>query len=254
MKEHRSAATICLRANIGLEYAICKIEYRINEEGDFSYTFTPNFSVIALLSDRDFQGIPGLNLDLKRSEYHRDNLLPTFISERVPQPNRADYSELLRRFDMKYMEPLEYLIKAGDAYSGDNLYLVPYLQKKRVVLEELLSKSNTFMMLRLAMTHIASGDDILIGNTEVNDSNRKEVHDLLLPFYLKAAKSHKEALEKSAKAKPVLGRGRPRKPISGPEFLEIDKAVRNKRLTIEEASRKLGISVSSYHRYRKRFE
>lgn len=254
MKEHYSDADIYLKANRGIEYKVCRISYRVNEKGGFSYVFTPNYNVIDLLSPHDFQGIPGLDLDLRKEEYRRDNVLPTFISERVPQENREDYHEILLEYGMEYMEPLEFLIKAGPTYSGDDLYLLPHEEKKKVVLEDILKTSNAYMMLSLAMKHIARGDDVTIGTTEINDLNRKEAHDLLLPFYLKAAKSHKESLEKVQKEKPLKGRGRPRTPVLSLAFKEVDEEVREKRLTIEEASKRLGISVATYHRLRKRFK
>lgn len=35
-----------------------------------------------------FQGIPGIDLDLKKEKYIRDNVIPSFISERFPSQNR----------------------------------------------------------------------------------------------------------------------------------------------------------------------
>lgn len=81
----------------------------------FEYVFEPNYFLIDLLDSKYFQGIPGLNLDLKKQEYIRKNIIPTFISERVPQKNREDFYELLEKLNMKSMDPIEYLIRTDDS-------------------------------------------------------------------------------------------------------------------------------------------
>lgn len=254
MREHFNQANICLLANIGIEYAVCRIDYLISEDGHFRYTFAPNYSVISLLGKKDFQGIPGLKLELGRATYVRQDVVPSFISERIPPENREDLGEILESVGMTYMEPLEFLIKIGDAYPGDNFYLTPFKAKEKLNLSESIGKANTFGMLKIAMAHIAKGDDLLIGDFEVSDENRKQAHDLLLPFYLKAAKSQRESLESSVKFQPEKKRGRKQVDVDYASFVEMDERVRRKKLTIKEASSRLGISVSTYHRLRKRWQ
>lgn len=53
-------------------------------------------------------------MDLKKKEYIRKNIIPTFISERVPQKNREDFYELLEKLNMKFMDPIEYLIRTDE--------------------------------------------------------------------------------------------------------------------------------------------
>ena len=62
---------ICLDDDLGLTYRVSKIKYVLSEDESFSYTFTPNYSVIDLLTSNLFQGIPGLNLDLRKPRYIR---------------------------------------------------------------------------------------------------------------------------------------------------------------------------------------
>ena len=92
MKSSVSKGIICLKDELNIEFRVCVIEYILNEDETFEYRFYPNYDVISLLSDNLFQGIPGLNLDLKKEVYIRKNILPVFISERVPSKNREDYS------------------------------------------------------------------------------------------------------------------------------------------------------------------
>ncbi|MDD7043622.1 MAG: recombinase family protein, partial [Mollicutes bacterium] len=115
MKAYISKGTICIKGPFQLIYAVCKITYQLNEDDSFKYVFEPNYSVISLLDSSIFQGIPGLNLDLKRKEYIRIKT-PTFIAERVPSKKREDYLDLLAKVDMDYMDPIEYLIRSKEQY------------------------------------------------------------------------------------------------------------------------------------------
>lgn len=90
---------------------------------------SPNYAAIDLTDTSFFQGIPGLNLDLRRKQYVRANRV-CFISERVPQPNRVDYYELLEEVGMTYMDPIHYLIRTDKVYFGDRLYMIPNQEKK----------------------------------------------------------------------------------------------------------------------------
>ena len=121
MRTYRSFGTICVKGPYNLVFALCDIEYILKEDDSFRYVFKPNYNVIELLDSKYFQGIPGLNLDLKEKEYIRDNMIPTFISERVPMKNREDYNELLELVGMDYMDPIEYLISYG-LYFGADLF------------------------------------------------------------------------------------------------------------------------------------
>ena len=96
-----STGMICLKNDLNIEFYVCKITYILNEDESFKYIFEPNYNVISLLDSDIFQGIPGLNLDLKRKQYIRTSL-PVFISERVPQKNREDFNEILSSLNMDY--------------------------------------------------------------------------------------------------------------------------------------------------------
>ena len=70
-------------------------EYEEFEDETYEYRFYPNYEIIGLLNDDIFQGIPGLNLDLRKEVYIRNNMTPVFISERTPGPNRENLYEML---------------------------------------------------------------------------------------------------------------------------------------------------------------
>ncbi|MEG2478620.1 MAG: recombinase family protein, partial [Gordonibacter sp.] len=107
-----------------MEYHLGTIGYTEYEDGSFRYVIAPNYSVIALLHPPLFQGIPGVNLDLHRKEYVRENRTPVFVSERAPAENREDVRELLDTHGLEYLNRLEWLIRTPTRYSGDNLYVI----------------------------------------------------------------------------------------------------------------------------------
>ena len=53
-----------------------------------------------LLPNNIFQGIPGLNLELRKDKYVRKNMTPVFISERTPSAHREDLWELLSMYPL----------------------------------------------------------------------------------------------------------------------------------------------------------
>ncbi len=84
MKSVIKKGFICVKDEYNIVYRVCLLTHIENDDGTFRYEFRPNYFVISLLDSNLFQGIPGLNLDLKKEVYVRENILPTFISERVP--------------------------------------------------------------------------------------------------------------------------------------------------------------------------
>ena len=56
----------------GINFNICTIIETINGD-DFYYTFIPNYNIINLIpSYAGFEGIQGLNLDIKKEKYERN--------------------------------------------------------------------------------------------------------------------------------------------------------------------------------------
>ena len=108
MQSHLTKGIICVKDELNIEYRVCIIEHLENEDGSFEYRFFPNYPVIDLLNSDVFQGIPGLHLELKEKVYIRKNILPVFISERVPSVNREDYYEILDEVNMKFMDPIDF--------------------------------------------------------------------------------------------------------------------------------------------------
>ena len=91
MREIVTSGDICLKDKYKLIYKVAEITYTERVDESIVCEIKPNYSVIKLLESEDFQGILGLNLDLKKDSYVRKNIIPIFISERTPGKNREDF-------------------------------------------------------------------------------------------------------------------------------------------------------------------
>ena len=65
MRSNLTKGIICIKDNYNIEYRVSIIEYEEFEDETYEYRFYPNYEIIGLLNDDIFQGIPGLNLDLR---------------------------------------------------------------------------------------------------------------------------------------------------------------------------------------------
>src|SRR5574344_2111045 len=126
MQERLTQGVICLKDNHNFIYKIARIDYTEYENEEYSYSFTPFYNVIDMLPSSIFQGIPGLDLSVRKSVYERKNITPTFISERTPSENRENLYELLEECGMDYLNRLEWLIRTKRNYSGDKFFVKRY--------------------------------------------------------------------------------------------------------------------------------
>ena len=256
MRTYSSFGTICVKGPYNLVFAICDIEYILNEDDSYRYVFKPNYNIIELLDSKYFQGIPGLNLELKEKEYIRDNMIPTFISERVPMKNREDYNELLEKVGMDYMDPIEYLIRTNEKYSGDNLFVVKKIEKKTVDVSYENKKRNNNMLIKDILSNICIGNEIIINNQVISDANRKMFYDIFIDIYGRSYIYNKDLQKNGINQAKEKGVYKGRKPIEVDEFefLTLVDDVKNKKITPKEASLKLGISIDKYYRLRKKLQ
>lgn len=121
---------ICVRDFLRIEYRVCVIEPFLWEDNPFEYRFYPDYGMIALLDSDTFQGIPGINLSLKKEVYFRKSFVPTFISKRVPSKNQEDYFELSDEAGLEVMNPIQYLIGTKMKYSRDSFYVIDFEEPK----------------------------------------------------------------------------------------------------------------------------
>lgn len=253
MREIVTRGDICLNDDYNLTYKVAEIIYIEREDESFEYEIRPNYSVISLLDSKDFQGIPGLDMDLKKESYVRKNVIPVFISERAPARNREDLWKLLEECDMQYLNQLEWLIRTNTRYSGDKLF-VQRPEDKTLETETINNLGNrSAVICRKVLEVICYGDDVISPTLTVNDKNRKQYYDLLMALYSTERKfldSHRsKGIKQSAKKGNYKGRVKIRidKLVAQEIFLDYQ----NKKINSTEAARLLEISKSTFlRRYR----
>lgn len=253
MREVKTSGTICLDDEYNFTYYIADIKYIEREDESFRYEITPNYSVINLLSERIFQGIPGLDLSLKKECYVRENIIPVFISERTPGENREDLWVLLEKYDMKYLDRLEWLIRTDMRYSGDGLYVCKKEKENLIItsLEELGNRSS--IISRKALEVICLGGNIVTDDFTIDDSNRRAYYNLFMAMYKTEKKyldeRRKEGIQKSAKKGNYVGRSRIK--IGKLELKEVFDAYEAGKVSGRDAANMLQISAATfYRRYR----
>lgn len=260
MKQISTKAFICLDDRCGFTYPVAVLEYLLREDESYVYVFTPNYSVIGLLGSDLFQGIPGLNLDLLKPQYVRENRVPVFISERTPGENREDLWALLEECGMDHLNRLEWLIRTKTRYGGDRFYARRWSQEedKGFVAYEQINDAHARSVdaMRHLLKEICAGKEIRGADFVINDATRKSFHSLLMSLYAKE-KSHLDGLRKEGVRKAAEAgkyRGRKPKPIELPKLAEVIEKVRQGRMSIDEAAAALGVSRNTFFRRRRAFE
>jgi len=245
--------TICLDYN-SIRYCVCNLSYTIFQDDSFEYVFEPNYFVIDLLSSSVFQGIPGLNLDLREKQYVRKNLTPVFISERVPQKNREDLYTLLNEIGLDYLNPIEYLLRTNKRYGGDNFYLIPFHFKETINLDnDAISKNNVFGLNKIILDYLAAGDNVIYASTLIDDTNRKNFFNVLNAMYCKTLESRNISRNIGIQKAKEENKYKGRKPITVDILLFKDclDKIENHLMSVKEACELLGISIDKFYRVKK---
>ena len=257
MREAVTRGDICLTDEYNFTYKVAEIVYTEREDESFFYEIRPNYSVISLLSANDFQGIPGLNLDLKKELYIRENITPVFISERAPGKNREDLWELLKQCDMQYLNQLEWLIRTDTRYSGDKLF-VQRPENKSIKVESIrMLGDRSAVICRKILEVICYGDTVTSPTFVIDDKNRKQYFDLLMVLYSTERKfldsRRRDGIAASAKKGNYKGRKKARIDKLAAQEIFLDYAI--KKISSKEAAEKLGVSKSTFlRRYRENKE
>lgn len=152
----------------GEKISIAQIEYQEFDEENFQYVIDPYWEIIDGLSTSVFQGIPGINLDLRLNRYYRVNLIPTFITERTPSKNREDLWELLKGVGLDYYDRFEWLLRTNLRCANDNLIV----ERKR--------PSKLFEMIHFSdMNDLQYGDKIIVSSLEKLAKTKSEFNEVL---------------------------------------------------------------------------
>lgn len=116
----------------GEKISVAQIDYQEFDEENFQYVISPYWEIVDGLPASVFQGIPGIDMDLRLETYYRVNYIPTFIAERTPSENREDLWEILESVGLDYYDRFEWLIRTTMRAANDNL-IVERRRTKQVI-------------------------------------------------------------------------------------------------------------------------
>ncbi len=251
---------ICLKDDYNFVYKIADIDYIEYENGDFQYLFYPHYNVIDLLDSYLFQGIPGLDLSKKLKCYERKNITPVFISERTPSENREDLWELLDKYNMKSLNRLEWLIRTDMQYSGDRFYVERRKDaddKPTIRINSMFDLTDRVDSLNKALLDIICyGDYLDCQEISINDKNRLDYYNLLMPIYMNEYHLKRTRINNGiiiAKSNKVY-KGRKQIPLDPLLFRRVAQDYSNGILPLSEALSTLKISRSTFFRRLKNFD
>lgn len=250
---------ICLKDDYNFEYKIADIDYIEYDNGYFEYLFYPHYNVIELLGPPLFQGIPGLDLSKRLEYYERKNMTPVFISERTPSENREDLWELLDKYNMRSLNRLEWLIRTDMKYSGDRLYVKRRIDeddKPIIRIGSMFELTNRLDSLNKALLDIiAFGGYLECEEISINDRNRKDYYDLLMPIYMKNYQLKRTRINdgiSKAKANHIY-KGRRQIPLDPLLFRRVAQNYLDGIISLSEALNTLKISKSTFFRRLRNF-
>ena len=250
MKEIVTSGTICVDDAYDFTYYLAEIKYTERENESFCYEIIPNYNVMELLTPEYFQGIPGLDLSLRKKSYIRENMVPVFISERTPGENREDLLELLKECDMEYLNRLEWLVRTNTRYSGDCMY-VCRPEKKDITISTISKLGNRSAIIsRKVLESICAGGKIITDDYTIDDSNRKAYYKLFMSMYRTERKYLDERRRKGIRDSANNGKykGRSKIKLDEMEMYEVFYEYELGSINGKAAANKLNISTSTFFR------
>ena len=251
--------------------SVAQIDYQEFDEENFQYVISPFWEIIDGLPASVFQGIPGIDMDLRLERYYRVNYIPTFIAERTPSENREDLWEILGSVGLDYYDRFEWLLRTTMRSANDNLIV----ERKRVsqVVEEFTSgilstlqygdKIIVDSMERIAdttagftdsiFTIITNGIDIISQNGQVlvDTMTRAAMVQIVVTQRIITRREHatnrRDGIEQAKKDGKYTGR----KPIEVDEKVlrQVHQELKDGLINVEEAMRRTKIgSKSTFYR------
>ena len=255
----------------GEKISVAQIDYQEFDEENFQYVIQPYWEIIDGLPASVFQGIPGIDMDLRLEKYYRVNYIPTFITERTPSENREDVWELLESVGLDYYDRFEWLLRTTMRAANDNL-IVERRRETQVTEQFSLGKLTTLQygdkvivdsLESIANTNagysdgifkaLTTGVDILNqrGEILVDINTRSSMIPIVVTQRIITHREHtsnrKEGIEKAKKE----GRYTGRKPIEVDEKVlkQVNDELKAGLITVEEAMKRTKIgSKSTFYR------
>lgn len=105
----------------GNAFSVGVVTFERYDEENYQVILEPCWSVIDALPGTVFKGLSGMDLGGRLMSYRRRNMLPRFIAERVPGPDRPDLTALFPIEPPGADRAFEWLLETQGRLGGDNL-------------------------------------------------------------------------------------------------------------------------------------
>ena len=168
---YRNTGIIKVYDRYNRRYTVGEIIFERFDEQNFQYIIKPYWQCIDQIPHGLFQGIPGIDMDLRREAYYRVNMTPTFISMRTPSESRENVRELMMLVGLDYYDRFEWLLRSEMRCGDDNLLVVrkPSDDLRIHNLEEARNR------------HLHPNDVVEINNlSDIQSSSSKLIEDLFI--------------------------------------------------------------------------
>lgn len=168
---YRNVGIIKVYDKYNRKYSVGEVIFERFDEQNFQYIIKPYWKYIDQIPHGLFQGIPGINMDLKKEAYYRVNMTPNFISMRTPSESRENVKELMNSVGLDYYDRFEWLLRSEMKCGDDNL-LVVRKPKDNLIIKSIEESKNRY---------IHSGDVLEIDTiSDINSSNAKLIEELFI--------------------------------------------------------------------------
>ena len=166
---YRNVGIIKVYDRYNRNYSVGEVIFERFDDQNFQYIIKPYWQFIDQIPYGLFQGIPGIDMDLRRDAYYRVNMTPTFISMRTPSESRENVRELMRLVGLDYYDRFEWLLRSEMRCGDDNLLVV------RKPMDDLRIQS----LEQVKDRYLHPSDVIEIDNlSDIQSSNAKLIEDM----------------------------------------------------------------------------
>lgn len=268
---YRNAGIIKVYDRNNNRYSVGEIVFERYDDQNYQYIIKPYWNLIKSIPNGIFQGIPGIDMDLRYDTYYRVNMTPAIISMRTPSESRENVRQLMASVGLDYYDRFEWLLRSESKCGDDNLMIVRKYERtnRTISISEIndinLSPEDTLKIHSLnelstgslrIVQHVyqilQSGVRVYItSENRFLEENERDIMLYLLSNMLEGINNaNMSNRKKGRELAKKSGRYTGRKPIEVNEKLlrSVSKDFREHVISEQEALQKLSISRSTFYR------